>query len=120
MSATDIRELGAVIEEKSRTLGRVRTAVGEVLVGQTLLVDRMLIGLLCFGSVLVKWGSSDYDATPYGMIMMILAVVSGAFKYVLAHSMIRTFRDELGVLAFTFWVEVLVAIMLTRFRVRWR
>ena len=73
----------------------------------------MLIGLLCFGSVLVKWGSSDYDATPYGMIMMILAVISGAFKYVLAHSMIRTFRDELGVLAFTFWVEVLVAIMLT-------
>jgi len=72
-----------------------------------------LVGMLCVGSVLVKWGSSDYDATPYGMIMMTLAVVSGAFKYVMAHAMIRTFREELGVLAFTFWVEVFVAVVLT-------
>ena len=72
-----------------------------------------LIGLLCVGSVLVKWGSSSYDATVYGMAMMILAVVAGAFKYVMAHSMINSFRKDLGVLAFTFWVEVLVALMLT-------
>ena len=72
-----------------------------------------LIGMLCMGSVLVKWGSSDYDATAYGMIMMIIAVVSGAFKYVMAHAMIREFREELGVLAFTFWVELFVAIVLT-------
>lgn len=73
----------------------------------------MLIGLLCIGSVLVKWGSSDYDATAYGMVMMIVAVVSGAFKYVMAHQMIRAFREDLGVLAFTFWVELFVTIMLT-------
>lgn len=72
----------------------------------------MLIGLLCVGSVLVKWGSSDYDATVYGMVMMILAVVAGAFKYVMAHQMIRAFRDDLGVLAFTFWVEAFVAVVL--------
>ena len=72
-----------------------------------------LIGLLCAGSVLVKWGSSDYDATPYGLVMMIVAVVSGAFKYVMAHAMIRSFRDDLGVLAFTFWVEAIVSVMLT-------
>ena len=72
-----------------------------------------LIGLLCAGSVLVKFGSTDYDATPYGMIMMIVAVVAGAFKYVMAHSVIRSFRDDLGVLAFTFWVEVIVGILLT-------
>lgn len=73
----------------------------------------VLIGLLCLGSVLVKWGSSDYDSTLYGLVMMVAAVVSGAFKYVMAHKMIRTFRDDLGTLAFTFWVEVLVAVMLT-------
>ena len=73
----------------------------------------LLIALLCLGSVLVKYGSTDYDATPYGTLMMAVAVVSGAFKYVMAHSMIRSFRDDLGVLAFTFWVEVFVAIMLT-------
>ena len=76
----------------------------------------MLIGLLCIGSVLVKWGSSDYDATAYGMVMMIVAVVSGAFKYVMAHQMIRAFREDLGVLAFTFWVELFVTIMLTPVR----
>ena len=52
-----------------------------------------LIGLLCLGSVLVKYGSSDYDATMYGIVMMTVAVVSGAFKYVMAHKMIRTFRE---------------------------
>lgn len=72
----------------------------------------MLIGLLCVGSVLVKYGSSAYDATVYGIVMMCVAVVSGAFKYVMAHTMIRSFRDDLGVLAFTFWVEVVVGFML--------
>ena len=72
----------------------------------------VLVGLLCVGSVLVKWGSRDYDATVYGMVMMIVAVVSGAFKYVMAHAMIRDFRDDLGVLAFTFWIDILVALML--------
>ena len=47
MTATDIQELGTLIEEKSRILTRVRHAVAEVLVGQTTLVDRMLVGLLC-------------------------------------------------------------------------
>ena len=47
------------------------------------------------------------------MIMMIVAVISGAFKYVMAHAIIRNFREDMGVLAFTFWVEVLVALMLS-------
>ena len=65
-----------------------------------------LIFCLCLGSVLVKYGSSDYDATTYGMVMMVAAVISGAFKYVMAHAMIKKYKDSLGVLAFTFWVEV--------------
>lgn len=77
----------------------------------------ILIAFLCGGSVLVKWGSSDYDATPYGVIMMSIAVIGGAFKYVLARAMIQKFRDDLGVLSFTFWVEVIVGLMLTPFAV---
>jgi len=73
----------------------------------------LLILMLCVGSVLVKFGSTDYDATVYGIAMMVLAVVAGAFKYVMAHKMINDFRTDLGVLAFTFWVEVFVAIILT-------
>jgi drug/metabolite transporter (DMT)-like permease len=68
--------------------------------------------LLCVGPILTNLGSSSYDSTPYGVICMVLAVVAGAFKYVLAHSMISTYKKSLGTLAFTFWVEVFVGIML--------
>merc|ERR1712048_1016803 len=68
--------------------------------------------LLCLGTILVKWGSTDYDASPYGIMMMVTAVLAGAFKYVMAHSLIVSLRKELGVLAFTFWIEVFVAAML--------
>jgi len=73
----------------------------------------LCIILLCFGPVLTKAGSTDYDGTTYGVVMMVLAVVSGAFKYVWAHQMIKTYRQQLGIFAFTFWVEVIVGIMLT-------
>lgn len=72
-----------------------------------------LIAVLCVGSILVKYGSTDYDATVYGIMMMSIAVVSGAFKYVMAHAIIRSMRKHLGVLAFTFWIEMLAAAMLT-------
>ena len=40
----------------------------------------------------------------FGAIMMIVAMVGGAFKYVLCHKAISEFRKEMGVLGFTFWV----------------
>merc|ERR1719217_303147 len=48
----------------------------------------------------------------YGAVMMLLAMIGGAFKYVLCHKAISDFRNEMGVLAFTFWVEVFVGAML--------
>ena len=63
--------------------------------------------LICVGPVLSQLGSSSFDSTPFGVIMMVLAVIAGAFKYVLAHKIIKEFRSELGTLAFTFWVEVM-------------
>mmetsp|Transcript_7259 Transcript_7259/g.18997 ORF Transcript_7259/g.18997 Transcript_7259/m.18997 type:complete len:326 (+) Transcript_7259:68-1045(+) len=68
--------------------------------------------LLCVGPILTNLGSSSYDSTPFGVCAMVLAVIAGAFKYVLAHSMINTYKNTLGTLAFTFWVEVFVGIML--------
>lgn len=71
-----------------------------------------VITLLCLGPVLTNLGSSSFDSTPLGVAAMSMAVVAGAFKYVLAHAMIAKYKATLGTLAFTFWVEVFVAVML--------
>ena len=57
------------------------------------------------GPVLAQFGSTFGDADPVGIVMMVLAVISGAFKYVLAHKVIKEYRHSMGTLAFTFWVE---------------
>jgi drug/metabolite transporter (DMT)-like permease len=73
----------------------------------------VVVLLLCTGPVLAQMGSSSFDSTPLGLAMMCAAVVAGAFKYVLAHAMIRGYKKSLGTLSFTFWIEIAVAIMLT-------
>ena len=72
----------------------------------------LVVALLCVGPILTRAGSSSFDSTPLGVGMMTAAVISGAFKYVLAHAMIKQYKARLGTLAFTFWVEVIVGIML--------
>ena len=57
-------------------------------------------------------GNVDNGPSFLGVAMMVIAVISGAFKYVFAHATIKRYRNELGVLAFTFWVEVFVGVML--------
>ena len=72
---------------------------------------------MCIGPVLVASGSS-WDAKSaagsqlFGSGMMLIAMLGGAFKYVLCHAAIKEFQAELGVLGFTFWVEVVVALLL--------
>ncbi len=73
----------------------------------------LTIIVLCAGAAVTELGSSDYDASLYGVLMMSTAVLAGALKYVLARQMIREYQDELGPLAFCFWVEVIVGILLT-------
>jgi MoxR-like ATPase len=51
---TQIRELTTQIEEKSRSLKRLRDEISRVLVGQDYLLDRLLIGLLADGHILVE------------------------------------------------------------------
>ena len=94
--------------------------------GITLVVERLLdpqskrrhpyvvavVLALCVGPMLAKLGSVDSDASTPGILFMLLAVVAGAIKYVVARNFITSSRNELGVLGFTFWVETLIGIML--------
>ena len=73
----------------------------------------VVVVLLCVGPVLTSLGSESGDASMGGIVMMVLALFAGAFKYVLAHKMITTFKKELGTLSFLFWAEIFVAILLT-------
>ena len=72
----------------------------------------VIVALLCVGPILTRLGSSDFDSTPLGVAMMTAAVVAGAFKYVLAHAMIKEYKASLGTLAFTFWIEVFAGLLL--------
>lgn len=72
----------------------------------------VVVLLLCTGPVLAQMGSRPYDYTWPGVISMCVAVVAGAFKYVLAHALIKEYRQSLGTLSFTFWVEIIVGLML--------
>jgi len=54
MTVVDTRETARRIERASEILGRVRTEVGRAVVGQHAMVDRLLIGLLTGGHVLLE------------------------------------------------------------------
>jgi MoxR-like ATPase len=54
MMDAHIRELTYQIEEKSRSLKKLRDEISRVLVGQRYLLDRLLIGLLADGHILVE------------------------------------------------------------------
>lgn len=76
------------------------------------------VAAICIGPVLVacqaSWkAKSEAGSQLFGAIMMLVAMIGGAFKYVLCHKAISEFRQEMGVLAFTFWVEIFVGLMLT-------
>ena len=49
--AVDIEAINARVREESRFVESVRTEVGRVIVGQSYLIDRLLIALLCDGRV---------------------------------------------------------------------
>ena len=44
--------------------------------------------------------------------MMLMAVFAAACKYVFAKATVQEYRDELGSLAFLFWVEVFILLIL--------
>lgn len=73
---------------------------------------------ICIGPVMVAYDSpwdskSEVGSQAFGVIMMVVAMIGGAFKYVLCHHTIKEYQGQMGVLAFTFWVELFVGAMLT-------
>ena len=52
--AVDVKQIGQKVEEESSLLAQLRTEVEKVIVGQTYLVERLIIGLLCNNHVLIE------------------------------------------------------------------
>jgi len=51
---TDVASIGRAAAEQARTIRTLVAAVGEVVVGQKAMIERLLIGLLCNGHVLLE------------------------------------------------------------------
>lgn len=52
--SVDVKRIGEEVLAENRTLQRLRTEVGNVVVGQQDLIDRLLVGILCNGHVLIE------------------------------------------------------------------
>src|SRR5215510_6510989 len=50
----DVRALNELVAKESAFVERLTTEVGKVIVGQTYMIERILIGLLCGGHVLLE------------------------------------------------------------------
>ena len=53
-TAEDIRQLNERVSYSGRFLDNLRVEVGKVIVGQTYMLDRLLIGLLSNGHILLE------------------------------------------------------------------
>ncbi|HQN19286.1 MAG TPA: AAA family ATPase, partial [Syntrophobacteraceae bacterium] len=52
--SVDVKRINEQVLMESRTLQRLRLEVKNVIVGQTDLIDRLLVGILCNGHVLIE------------------------------------------------------------------
>ncbi len=51
---TDVQSIGRAVQEQSKTIANLIAAVERVIVGQRVMIERLLIGLLCDGHVLLE------------------------------------------------------------------
>jgi MoxR-like ATPase len=52
--AVDVKQIGERVQVESRTLERLRSEIEHVIVGQSGLIDRLLVSMLCNGHVLIE------------------------------------------------------------------
>ncbi len=52
--AVDVKQIGERVGRESALLGRIRSEIGTVIVGQEYLVDRLLLALLCNNHILIE------------------------------------------------------------------
>jgi MoxR-like ATPase len=50
----DVKQIGEKVQRESALLQAIRAEIGKVIIGQELLIDRLLLGLLCNGHVLIE------------------------------------------------------------------
>ena len=79
----------------------------------SLSVLSVVIGI-CIGPVIMSLDKdwSVESETFYGTVMLTFSILAGALKYVLAHAAIKRYKEDMGVLGFTFWMEVVAFIVL--------
>ena len=94
----------------------IATITLDFLINKTRVSVRVLtivVGICC-GPLILSF-DKDWSAqsdTAYGVFMLSLSIVAGALKYVLAHSAIRNYKEDMGLLGFTAWMEIVVLILL--------
>ena len=67
----------------------------------------LIVVIVCIGPILMIQLDNDSENNNLGILFMILAVVSGAFKAVFAHEIISNAKKTMGIIQFTFWIEVI-------------
>ena len=68
---------------------------------------------ICVGPILIAMDGAHYEVQQaWGAVIMVLSVLAGAFKNVIAHGMIGDAKNSMGIFAFTWWVELLVGLLL--------
>ena len=80
-------------------------------ISKTLFAVIVGMGLGPITMALDKEWTTDSDLL-YGVVMLSLSVFAGALKYVLAHSAMARFKQDMGVMGFTFWMEVFATIFI--------
>ncbi len=52
--AVDVKQISERVEQESALLGRIRSEIGKVIIGQDYLIDRLLLALLCNSHALIE------------------------------------------------------------------
>lgn len=70
----------------------------------------IIVLIICSGPIIMEIEDvSISDDKRTGIMFMILAVISGSLKNVFAHHVISNVKNEMGILSFTYWIEIICA-----------
>jgi drug/metabolite transporter (DMT)-like permease len=73
-----------------------------------------IVLMVCTGPIIMELDSNLSTETVelWGILAMIIAVISGSLKNVFAHSIISNSKKNMGMISFTFWIELIVGFLL--------
>jgi MoxR-like ATPase len=76
-----VEQVEARVAERAPAFARVRAEVGKVIVGQTALVDRMIVGLLCDGHLLIEGNPGLAKTTAVSTLSRCLGLTAGRVQF---------------------------------------